>query len=76
MDPEFKIENAKGAMGVVKHASEGHCYSYAVATVGGTKGLGSVFVQEAKGATRDGAAYIDDARVYAELEARKAGLID
>jgi len=77
MADEFEIRKAKSGMITVSHIGDGHRYTFYVAEdETGQKVLGSVVVNEKKGARQSGSFYMAEARSFAEREARKAGLFD
>lgn len=75
---EFEVERAEQSYLQILHASEGHRYMFLIAeTEDGERVIdGGIIMRENHLAERRGAHYAEKVRVFAEREARAAGLID
>jgi hypothetical protein len=75
---EFEVERAEQSYVQIRHASEGHRYMFLIAeTEDGERVIdGGMVMREDHQAEHRGVHYAEEARVFAEREARAAGLID
>jgi hypothetical protein len=76
MAEQFTIESSTNEAVTVRHLTHGHHYCYAIRSNEGQRLLGSGPIIGNTGASVPAIALRDEARAFAEAEARKANLID